>query len=472
MDPEFLGFGAAALAAAAALAGAAVILVQNAGLRRRQDELLMLVRELHRGGVDIERILREEGRQSRAEAGAAARDLRGEVSANLIRLNDLIRQTLEQMGAVQQERLGAVEEQMRRLGVELRTAVQEMAAAQGHRLEEVRTVVQGRLDQLRQENEAKLEQMRQTVDEKLQGTLEKRLGESFGLVSKQLEQVHKSVGEMKTLADGVGDLKRVLTNVKTRGTWGEIALGNLLGQVMTPDQIATNAEIRPGSGERVEFAIRLPGRDEEGGEVLLPIDAKFPQEDYERLLDAAERGDKDGEEAALKALEARIRRAAQDICDKYVAPPHSTDFGVLYLPTEGLYAEVLRRPGLTDYLHLTCRVVVAGPTTLTAILNSLQMGFRSLAIQKRSSEVWQVLAAVKTEFRKYGEVLAGVQKKLRAADKDIEEGIGRRTRAIGRKLRAIESLSEAESRRVLQIDGALADYDDRMTLELEGERVG
>ena len=385
---------AGAVFAAAALICACAVLARAGQIRRAQDEVTVLLREMRQGGTDLAGLLRDEGRLSRDEAGGAARGMRDELAANLTRLQDLIRTTLEQLGATQTERLAAVETQvrrvatdveqrqeqlrtqieqrltemrtdgaantkamreetttsLRRLAEELRNAVQEMMVVQGQRLEDVKTTVQGRLDLLRQENEAKLEQMRQTVDEKLQGTLEKRLGDSFGLVSKRLEQVHKSVGEMQALAAGVGDLKRVLSNVKTRGTWGEMSLGNLLSQVMTVEQNATNVEIRPGSGERVEFAIRLPGREGDGSEVLLPIDAKFPQEDYERLVLAAENGDKEAEDAALKALEQRIRKAAQDICAKYVCPPFSTDFGVLYLPTEGLYAEVLRRPGLAEHL--------------------------------------------------------------------------------------------------------------------------
>ena len=305
---------------------------------------------------------------------------------------------------------------------------------------------------MRADNAEKLEAMRATVDEKLHHTLEERLGASFKLVSDQLEQVFKSVGEMQSLAAGVGDLKRVLTNVKARGTWGEVSLGGILGEVLTAEQYDRNVEIRPGSNQRVEFAIRLPGT-EESGPLWLPIDAKFPTEDYERLSEAAERADGAGVETAGKAIETRIRQAARDICTKYVVPPHSTDFALLFLPTEGLYAEIVRRPGLVDALQRDWRVVVAGPTTLLALLNSLRMGFRSLAIQQRSSEVWQVLRAVKTEFEKYGEVLDRVQKKLQEASNTIED-VAVRRRQIGRKLASVETLTEVEARLLLQVEGA------------------
>jgi DNA recombination protein RmuC len=321
-------------------------------------------------------------------------------------------------------------------------------------LDSARRTIEQRLDAMRADNAEKLEAMRATVDEKLHHTLEERLGASFKLVSDQLEQVFKSVGEMQSLAAGVGDLKRVLTNVKARGTWGEVSLGGILGEVLTAEQYDRNVEIRPGSNQRVEFAIRLPGT-EESGPLWLPIDAKFPTEDYERLSEAADRADGAGVETAGKAIETRIRQAARDICTKYVVPPHSTDFALLFLPTEGLYAEIVRRPGLVDALQRDWRVVVAGPTTLLALLNSLRMGFRSLAIQQRSSEVWQVLRAVKTEFEKYGEVLDRVQKKLQEASNTIED-VAVRRRQIGRKLASVETLTEVEARLLLPLEGAAA----------------
>jgi DNA recombination protein RmuC len=307
--------------------------------------------------------------------------------------------------------------------------------------ESLRLTVEGRLDAIRQDNALKLDEMRQTVDEKLQGTLEQRLGASFKLVSDQLEQVFRGIGEMQSLATGVGDLKKMLSNVKMRGAWGEASLGNLLDQVLTVDQYERNVEVKPGSGKHVEYAIKLPGGEDGGAPLWLPIDAKFPQEDYERLVNASELGDVDAVEAASKAVEMRIRSSAKDICEKYVHPPHSTDFAVLFLPTEGLFAEIIRRPGLVDDLQRECRIVVTGPTTLMALLNSLRMGFRTLAIQKRSSEVWQVLAAVKTEFGKYGEILDKVQQKLHEASNTIDK-VSVRRRAIDRRLPFVSALGD------------------------------
>jgi DNA recombination protein RmuC len=322
----------------------------------------------------------------------------------------------------------------------------------GGAFDTVRRTVEERLDAMRADNNQKLEAMRVTVDEKLHRTLEERLGASFKLVSDQLEQVFKSVGEMQSLAAGVGDLKRVLTNVKSRGIWGEVALGNILEQALTAEEYERNVEIRPGSGLRVEFAVRLPGADGDGP-LWLPIDAKFPTEDYERLLDAAERADPVATEAAAKAIETRVRQAAREICAKYVAPPHSTDFALLFLPTEGLYAETIRRAGLVDALQRDWRVVVAGPTTLLALLDSLRMGFRRLAVQKRSGEVWQVLRAVKTEFEKYGDMLDKVQKKLDEASSTIE-GVARSRRRIDRRLAGVESMPEGEAGLLLGFDRA------------------
>jgi DNA recombination protein RmuC len=308
--------------------------------------------------------------------------------------------------------------------------------------------VEDKLQSMQMDNARQLEQMRQTVDEKLQGTLEKRLGESFKQVSERLEQVHKGLGEMQTLATGVGDLKKVLTNVKTRGTWGEVQLGALLEQVLNPDQFAANVSTKDG-GERVEYAIRLPGQGENREEtVWLPIDAKFPVEDYQRLLEAQERADIEGVESAGKQLENRVKACARDISTKYLHPPKTTDFGILFLPIEGLFAEVIRRTGLTEMIQRECRVVIAGPTTLWSILSSLQMGFRTLAIQKRSSEVWNLLAAVKTEWTKYGDVLDAVQKKLHQASDTIEQA-KIRSRAVGRKLKDVQELPSGEAKAIL-----------------------
>ncbi len=325
-----------------------------------------------------------------------------------------------------------------------------LSEANERRLGEVRTVVEQRLTTLQQGNEQKLEQMRATVDEKLHATLEQRLGESFKLVADRLDKVHAGLGEMQVLAKDVGSLNRVLNNVKTRGTFGEVQLAGLLEQVFTPDQYAKNVETVPGSGARVEFAIRLPGQRADGVPLWLPIDAKFPREDYDRLLDAHDRADAPAAELAAKAIEQRLRLEAKTIRDKYVAPPHTTDFGILFVPTEGLYAEALRRAGLVESMQREYRVMLCGPTTLLATLTSLQMGFRTLALEKRSVEVWEVLGAVKTEFAKFGDVLAKVKKKLDGASNDISEA-ERRSRVMARELRSVEALPEARAKLVLPL---------------------
>src|SRR5579863_7405411 len=316
--------------------------------------------------------------------------------------------------------------------------------------EQLRGRVLQSLEDIRSGNEAKLEQIRVTVDEKLQTTLEQRLGASFKQVSDSLEQVYKSVGEMQALAVGVGDLKRVLTNIKSRGTWTEIGLESMLAEVLAPDQYGRNVEIMPGTNQRVEFAIRLPG--DETMPVWLPIDVKFPTADYERLALAAERGDADDVELASRAVELRIRESARDICNKYVHPPFSTDFAVMYLPTEGLFGEVVRRPGLIDTIQREFHVMVAGPTTLFTLLTAMRMGFRSLAIQKRSAEVWKVLGAVKHEFAKFGAVIDKVSKKLDDAQKVIDDEVGVRRRAMERQLRAVEVLPGGEAAALLEYD--------------------
>jgi DNA recombination protein RmuC len=334
-----------------------------------------------------------------------------------------------------------------------------LAEANDKRLAEVRQSVEQKLAQIQADNGQRLEQMRATVDEKLSATLEQRLGESFRQVAERLEQVHKGLGEMQTLARDVGSLNRVLTNVKTRGSFGEVQLAALLADVFTAEQYATNVETVPGSRERVEFAIRLPGRlGRDGGEapVWLPIDAKFPREDYERLLDAQERADKDAADAAGKAIENRLKLEARTIRDKYIAAPHTTDFGILFVPTEGLYAEALRRPGLVDALQREHKVMLAGPTTLLATLNSLQMGFRTLALEQRSAEVWQVLGAVKTEFQKFGDVLAKTKKKLEEASSTIDAAEVR-TRAMARQLRSVEALPIEQAPGRLGLAGTVDD---------------
>jgi len=305
-------------------------------------------------------------------------------------------------------------------------------------LESVRSIVDLRLKQLQEDNSKQIDKMRATVDEKLQGTLEKRLGESFKLVSDRLEQVHQGLGAMRQLASDVGGLQKVLTNVRARGGWGEVQLGALLEQVLTPEQFARNVKTRDESNENVEFAIKLPG-EENGMPVWLPIDAKFPTEDYHRLLGAQEKGDLVAIDDAMKSLETQLKKCAKDICQKYINPPKTTDFALMFLPTEGLYAEAIRRVGLAEQVQRDCRVVFAGPTTLVALLNSLQMGFRTLAIQKRSSEVWNLLAGVKTEFGKFGETLSAVKEKIDQASRKMED-VDVRSRAITRKLRDVEEL--------------------------------
>jgi DNA recombination protein RmuC len=332
---------------------------------------------------------------------------------------------------------------LKRVADSLNQALATMTEANGQRMLEVRATLEHKIRDLQTDNGQRLEEMRKTVDEKLHATLETRLSESFKQVSERLERVHQGLGEMQQLAIGVGDLKRVLTNVKTRGTWGEVQLEMLLEQVLTVDQYGKNVETVAGTNARVEFAIKLPGQGDAAKPVWLPIDAKFPKEQYERLLDAADRADAEGVAKAGTELERAVRNEAKTICDKYVSPPQTTDFAILFLPTEGLYAEVMRRPGLADDLQRNLRVSIAGPSTLAAILNSLQMGFRTLALEKRSSEVWQVLGAVKTEFGKFGDVLAATKQTLERAAKNIENAEVR-SRQMARKLKSVEALpSEA-----------------------------
>lgn len=393
-----------------------------------------------------ERLIRDELARGREEAQLAARSQREEVSAGFRQLSAAITGQMTEIGTMQKGQLEA-----------LATQLVQLTALNEQKMTQMRETLDKSLKELREENSQKLEQMRATVDEKLHATLETRLGESFRLVSERLELVHKGLGEMQSLAAGVGDLKKVLTNVKTRGTWGEMQLGNLLEQLLAPEQYAANVATKAGSGERVEYAVRLPGRDGDGP-VWLPIDAKFPQEDYQRLLDAQDNADPAAVEAAAQALERRVLAEGKDICEKYIDPPHTTDFAIMFLPVEGLYAEVLRRPGLVEALQQKYRVNVTGPTTLAALLNSLQMGFRTLAIEKRSSEVWTLLGAVKTEFNKFGEVLEKTKKKLQEATNTMDQA-SVRTRAIARKLRAVQELPAGEATALLGPHGLDADED-------------
>ena len=332
---------------------------------------------------------------------------------------------------------------------ELNNRFSQMAVENEQKLENIRTTMEKKIGDLTEDNSRQLEKMRQTVDEKLQKTLEDRISQSFKLVSERLEQVYKGLGEMQNLAAGVGDLKKVLSNVKTRGILGEVQLGAILEQILSPDQYETDVKTRPGSTERVEFAVKLPG-DDDGGPVWLPIDAKFPGDAYARLNDAYETGDKALIDAAYKNLEKVIKSEAKDIKTKYVEPPYTTDFAIMFLPFEGLYAEVVRH-GLIEVLQKEYKVNIAGPTTMAALLNSLQMGFRTLAIQKHSSEVWEVLGAVKTEFNNFGNVLEKARNRIKQADDELEKLIGTRTNAIIRKLRSVEAIDSSEAESVLEL---------------------
>jgi DNA recombination protein RmuC len=342
----------------------------------------------------------------------------------------------------QNRQQGAIDAKLALLGQSVLSTLTEIAQLQKAEMQDLKATVDGRLSTIQFENEKKLDQMRQTVDEKLQGTLEARLGESFRQVSERLEQVYSGLGEMKTLASGVGDLKRVLTNVKTRGTWGEVQLGAIIEQILAPEQFERNVATS-GTGERVEYAVKLPGRDGSGDPVWLPIDAKFPMEDYSRLSEASERGDVEAAEKASRQLEMTLRLSAKNLSERHLAPPFTTDFGILFLSTEGLYAEAMRRPSFADAIQREYRVVLSGPSTLAALLNALQMGFRTLAIQKRSSEVWETLGSVKTEFSKYAQVLVVVKKKLSQAQDSIDKA-ETRTRAIQRTLRDVEAADAVE----------------------------
>jgi DNA recombination protein RmuC len=404
-------------------------------------QIVLLLRS--RGGAQVERMERE----LRLEMQTSAQGTRQELSAHLAQNQAGMVQQLEAMRQqIQLHAAGGREEQARalkRFADTLNQSLATLTESNAQRMLEVRGTLETKIRDLQNDNAKRLDEMRQTVDEKLHATLETRLTESFRHVSERLEKVHQGLGEMQQLAIGVGDLKRVLTNVKTRGTWGEVQLEMLLEQVLTADQYARNVETIAGTNARVEFAIKLPGAVEGGTPLWLPIDAKFPKEQYERLVDAAEHADADGVAKAGAELERAVRVEAKTICEKYVSPPQTTDFAILFLPTEGLYAEVMRRPGLADDVQRTLRVMIAGPSTLTALLNSLQMGFRTLALEKRSSEVWQVLGAVKTEFGKFGDVLAATKVTLERAAKNIESAEVR-SRQMARKLKSVEALpSEA-----------------------------
>jgi DNA recombination protein RmuC len=461
------------------LVALAILALQFVLLRRGRadDGLAMRLDALKHDGERLERTLREEQRAGREELQQGFDRFRGHVAEQLAgmtrqqaeridgfgqRLDGLTARTDAGLQGLAQRLADDARKSREELNLSLARASEQqrqqlaaLTADNEKRMGEVRDTLEARLKALQDDNAAKLEQMRATVDEKLQSTLEARLGQSFKLVSERLEQVHRGLGEMQNLASGVGDLKRVLSNVKSRGILGEVQLGALLEQLLTPEQYECNVVTVPGSSERVEFAIRMPGQGD-ADQLYLPIDAKFPVEDYQRLLEAQELADAEAAAVAGRALELRVREEARRIRSKYVAVPHTTDFAVLFLPTEGLYAEVIRRPGLFELLQRDHRVVVAGPTTLSALLNSLQMGFRTLAIAQRSSEVWSILGAVKTEFGKFGDVLDKVKKKLDEAGRHID-ATGVRTRAIERKLRGVETLSGEVTQQLL---GVVPELDD------------
>ncbi len=405
-------------------------------------------------------------RELRREISESARGARQEQSTSLATFQQSVVQQNAEFVRSQNAQLDAFSQQLtllqKTLGDTLTNQIQGLSEANARRLSEVRATLETQLAQLQQSNATKLDEMRQTVDEKLQTTLEARLGESFKQVAERLEQVHKGLGEMQNLAQGVGDLQRVLTNVKTRGMFGEVQLEALLEQVLTPEQYGRQIETKPRSNQRVDFAVRFPGRAAGNGDnepVWLPIDAKFPRDDYERLLAAHDRADVAGVEAAGKALHARIIAEAKSISESYLAPPHTTDFAILFLPIESLYAEVLRRPGLMDSLQRNYRVTLAGPTTLLAMLNSLHMGFRTLALEQQASDVWKVLGAVKTEFERYGEWVARIREQMQKATDTLDKA-DTRTRQMRRALKVVEALPEADAQQLLPNLNLQDDADD------------
>lgn len=439
------------------LAALTVILLVALLMRRpAPDRHAELLATLADGTERSERALRQ-------EVADSARSTRQELGQNFASFQAALVQQGAEATRTQNAQIDAFAQQLtlmqKTLADTLNTQLQGLSESNARRLSEVRTTMETQLAQLQQTNTAKLDEMRKTVDEKLQSTLEARLGESFKQVADRLDQVHKGLGEMQTLAIGVGSLQRVLTNVKTRGVFGEVQLEALLEQVLTTEQYAKQVETKPRSGQRVDFAVRFPGRSADGAPVWLPIDAKFPRDDYERLIDAHERADVLAVEVAGKALEARIRSEAKSIADNYLAAPHTTDFAILFLPVESLYAEVLRRPGLMDAVQRQHRVTLAGPTTLLAMLNSLHMGFRTLALEQQASEVWKVLGAVKTEFNRFGEWVERIKEQVAKASDTIDKA-DTRQRQMRRALKGVEALPELQAQALLpavdpEDDGAL-----------------
>lgn len=441
----FLGFSAAKRAEAAASSDDLTDMVE-AALRRELGQMRL---EFDSKSATQRQELAQSLSTSAGQLGQQLSALTTSFDTRLTAFAEIQQKTGTDLADGQHKRLSETNQGLAKLIETLQVQQKEGREQLAVELEKVRVTVGQNLETLRKDNEEKLEKMRATVEEKLQGTLEQRLGESFKQVSDRLEAVHKGLGEMQTLANGVGDLKRVLTNVKTRGGWGEMQLGAILEEMLAPEQYVSNTQIDPTSGQRVEFAVRMPGQGE-GESILLPIDAKFPHEDYERLLTAHELGDISQIDLAAKQLERAVRLQAKTISDSYIKPPHSTDFAIMYLPTEGLYAEIARRPGLIREIQSSHRVMVAGPSNLAAFLNSLQMGFRTLAIQKRSSEVWKVLAAAKSEFQKYGDVWDKLGKQLDTARKTVDEA-GKRTRVLERNLRGVEVLDAPVAAALLDV---------------------
>jgi DNA recombination protein RmuC len=402
-------------------------------------------------------------RELRREISESSRGLRGELTQTLASFQQTLMQQGQEATRTQNAQIDAFAQQLslmqKTLSDTLSTQLQSLSEANARRISEVRLTLETQLASMQQTNAAKLEEMRRTVDEKLQTTLETRLGESFKQVAERLEQVHQGLGQMQSLAQGVGDLQRVLTNVKTRGMFGEVQLEALLEQVLTPEQYSKQVETKPRSNQRVDFAIRFPGRSSDGEPVWLPIDAKFPREDYERLLDAHDRADAAGVDSAGRALEVRIREEAKSICEYYLCPPYTTDFAILFLPIESLYAEVLRRPGLMDKIQRDYRVTLAGPTTLLAMLNSLHMGFRTLALEQQASEVWKVLGAVKTEFDRYGEWVARIKEQVQKAADTVDKA-DTRTKMMRRALKNVEALPDSQAQALLPLADANGDDSD------------
>lgn len=427
-----------------------IVLISLLIIRTRRDVLLKA--EMQR----LTQTVRDENERLRLESNSQAQRSREEFTTGVRGMSDSLVRVMGEISRTQQGQMDSFGTQLRTNSreeesrmIRMQEVVETRLGAYESRMDKISSILDDRLLRLQEDNARKLDQMRMTVDEKLDETLNRRLRDSFKLVTEQLEQVYKGLGEMQSLASGVGDLKRVLTNVKTRGVWGEIQLGNLLEQILTNGQYEANVCVKPGSNERVEYAVKLPGKDLHDEEIIyLPIDAKFPQESYQRLLEAADASDPIAVEAAAKELEAVVLREGKRIREKYISPPHTTDFAVMFLPVEGLYAEVLRRTGLSEKMQTDHRVMVAGPTTLSALLNSLQMGFRTLAIEKRTSDIWSLLGAVKTEFGTFADMLVKTQKKLKQASDSIDDA-ARKTRTIQRKLRSVQELSQEESKKLI-----------------------